>query len=136
MRFDKSILHLPWYKLYLSYLQRATTKKVVAPGRMFKLTARYIRPLLKYANLNEVYWPVDEGQEPELTFFNNQEIPTATTMQSYEMFARSKDKEFLIKNIAEFRLDTSKLRKYFNLTERKDFNFDAMKASDGKRVTQ
>ena len=30
MRFDKSILHLPWYKLYLSYLQRATTKKVVA----------------------------------------------------------------------------------------------------------
>jgi hypothetical protein len=22
MRFDKSILHLPWYKLYLSYLQR------------------------------------------------------------------------------------------------------------------
>ena len=32
MRFDKSILHLPWYKLYLSYLQRATTKKVVARG--------------------------------------------------------------------------------------------------------
>ena len=30
MRFDKSILHLPWYKLYLSYLQWATTKKVVA----------------------------------------------------------------------------------------------------------
>ena len=30
MRFDKSILHLPWYKLYLSYLQRAMTKKVVA----------------------------------------------------------------------------------------------------------
>ena len=32
MRFDKSILHLPWYKLYLSYLQRTTAKKVVAEG--------------------------------------------------------------------------------------------------------
>ena len=37
MRFDKSILHLPWYKLYLSYLQRATTKKVVAQGRHLKI---------------------------------------------------------------------------------------------------
>ena len=37
MRFDKSILHLPWYKLYLSYLQRATTKKVVAESMVFQL---------------------------------------------------------------------------------------------------
>jgi xanthine/uracil/vitamin C permease (AzgA family) len=35
MRFDKSILHLPWYKLYLSYLQRATTKKVVTSHSRF-----------------------------------------------------------------------------------------------------
>ena len=37
MRFDESILHLPWYKLYLSYLQRATTKKVVAESMVFQL---------------------------------------------------------------------------------------------------
>ena len=95
--------------------QEFLTEKVqrsAGPARMLKLTARYIRPLLKYVNPNEVYWPVDEGQ-PELTF-NNQVIPAVTTMLPCEMFATSKDKEFLIKNIAEFSLDTSKLRQYFN----------------------
>jgi hypothetical protein len=87
-------------------------QRSAGPARMLKLTARYIRPLLKYVNPNEVYWPVDEGQ-PELTF-NNQVIPAVTTMLPYEMFATSKDKEFLIKNIAEFSLDTSKLRQYFS----------------------
>ena len=33
MRFDKSILHLPWYKSYLSYLQQAMTKKVITKMR-------------------------------------------------------------------------------------------------------
>jgi hypothetical protein len=39
MRFDKSILHLPWYKLYLSYLQRAMTKKVVAVANILSLNS-------------------------------------------------------------------------------------------------
>ena len=87
-------------------------QRSAGPARMLKHTARYIRPLLKYVNPNEVYWTVDEGQ-PELTF-NNQAIPSVTTMLRYKMFTTSKDKEFLIKNIAEFSLDTSKLRQYFS----------------------
>ena len=54
MRFDKSDLHLPcWYKLYLSYLQRATTKKVISEltGCGSYFVSRYGDPtaaLIKY----------------------------------------------------------------------------------------
>jgi hypothetical protein len=51
MRFDKSILHLPWYKLYLSYLQRATTKKVVATIAQHKVCYRTSLLISNYEQL-------------------------------------------------------------------------------------
>jgi hypothetical protein len=42
MRFDKSILHLPWYKLYLSYVQRATTRRL---SQVMSLTSKTFKQL-------------------------------------------------------------------------------------------